>query len=132
MTKKAVAAFTSNLMDMICSVLPAVTAVNIWTDGPSSQFKNKFIFSFISKLQDHYSISLSWHFFATSHGKGPNDALGGNVKRMAHRQTMSRRLVITDASSFAKAVNLSTDVITVTVMSQEDTDTYGFIEKNYS
>jgi len=121
--KKAVAAFTSNIFDMIRSVLPAATAVNIWTDGPSSQFKNKYIFSFISKLQDRYTISVSWHFFATSHGKGPNDALGGNVKRMAHRQTMSRRLVIADANSFADAVNMSTDVISVTVMSQEDIDT---------
>jgi len=87
---------------------------------PSSQFKNKFIFSFISKLQDRYSVSLTWQFFATSHGKGPNDALGGTVKRMAHRQALSRHLIIADANSFAKAVNMSTDVISVTVMSQED------------
>ena len=118
--KKAVAAFTCTVMEMIRTVLPSATTVNIWTDGPSSQFKNKFIFSFISKLQDRYSVSLAWHFFATSHGKGPNDALGGNVKRMAHRQALSRHLVIADANSFAKAVNMSTDVISVTVMSQED------------
>ena len=45
------------------------------------------------------------------------------MKRMAHRQALSRYLVIADANSFAKAVNMSTDVISVTVMSQEDIDT---------
>jgi len=41
---------------------------------------------------------------------------------MAHRQAMSRRLVISDADSFATAVNMSTNSILVTVMSQTDTD----------
>ena len=107
---------------MIGTMIPAVTTVNIWTDGPSSQFKNNFIFSFISKLQHRYSVSVTWNYFATSHGKGPNDGLGGNVKWMAHRQAMSRQIVIDDADSFAKAVRMSTDAIYVSVMSQADTD----------
>jgi len=41
---------------------------------------------------------------------------------MAHRQALSRRLVISDAVSFTKAINMSTSSILVTVMSQEDID----------
>ena len=31
-----------------------------------------------------YSVGLHWHFFATSHGKGVVDGLGGIVKRTEH------------------------------------------------
>ena len=120
--KKAVAAFTLKVMEMIQTKFPTATTVSIWTDGPSSQFKNKFIFSYIIRLIERYNVSVSWNFFATSHGKGPNDALGGNVKRMAHRQALSRRLVVSDADSFATTVNMSTNSILVTVMSQADID----------
>ena len=29
-------------------------------------------------------------FFATSHGKGPCDAIGGNLKRMARRESLAK------------------------------------------
>ena len=31
-----------------------------------------------------------WHFFATSHGKGPCDAVGGILKRMAKRVSLAK------------------------------------------
>jgi len=108
---------------MISKTLPTATKVRIWTDAGSSQFKNRFVFSSICKLQDSYSIAIEWNFFATSHGKDHNDALGGNVKRMAHRQAMPRHLVITDAGTFSKAVEMvASDSVSVTVMSQADID----------
>ena len=120
--KNTVATFTTKVFEVLRTMLPQVTAVNIWPDGPSSQFKNKFLFSFINKLQHRFTVSVTWNFFATSHGKGPNDALGGNVKRMAHRQAMSRHLVINGADSFAEVVRMSTNVIYVSVMTQTDID----------
>ena len=42
------------------------------------QFKNK------------YNIEAEWHFFATSHGKGPCGAIGGILKRMATRASLAK------------------------------------------
>ena len=32
-------------------------------------------------LQEKHHIHIHWNFFATSHGKGPVDGIGGAVKR---------------------------------------------------
>ena len=49
-------------------------------------------------------MNLRWDFKATSHGKGPNDALGGTVKRMVHRRVMSRQNIVRNADTFVKAL----------------------------
>jgi len=90
--KRAIAAYCSEVVELVKNDwrLSIINAVNIWTDGPSSQFKNKFIFSLLPKLSVTYSLHVGWNYFTTSHGKDPVDALGGNVKRIAHRQVLSR------------------------------------------
>ena len=37
-----------------------------------------------------FGIDAEWHFFATSHGKGPCDGLGGTVNRLAARASLQR------------------------------------------
>ena len=37
-----------------------------------------------------FGIDAEWHFFATSHGKGPCDGLGGTVKRLAAKASLQR------------------------------------------
>jgi len=37
-----------------------------------------------------FRIDAEWDFFATSHGKGPCDGLGGTVKRLAARASLQR------------------------------------------
>ena len=39
---------------------------------------------------------VDWSFFATSHGKGENDGLGGDVKNAVWRQTMQLKVVVKD------------------------------------
>jgi hypothetical protein len=61
-----------------------MTHLDIWFDGPASQFKNCYIAEFLQHLcgnMFHRVDAIDWHFFATSHGKGPCDAVGGSVKR---------------------------------------------------
>ncbi|KAJ4446093.1 hypothetical protein ANN_12785 [Periplaneta americana] len=38
--------------------------------------------------EDDYGIGAEWHFFATSHGKGPCDGIGGTVKGLATRASL--------------------------------------------
>lgn len=58
--------------------------VHFLTDGPSTQYKNKSMFYFMTILANMYEMeSLHWHYFESHHGKGAPDGIGGYVKRMA-------------------------------------------------
>ena len=40
--------------------------------------------------EDDFGVRAEWHFFATSHGKGPSDGIGGTIKREAARASLQR------------------------------------------
>ena len=47
------------------------------------QYKNcKNVLNLCKHKHDFGGIEAEWHFFATSHGKGPCDGVGGCVKRL--------------------------------------------------
>lgn len=75
---------------------PTLT-VSIWTDGPASQFKNRFIAAAIRKFELKQKITIHWNFFATSHGNG----IGGSVKRQVWTAVQSRKNIVQNAASFA-------------------------------
>ena len=50
----------------------------IYTDGPTSEFKNKFMTKFITDLKELTDCEVvEWKYFATSHGKGSVAGIGG-------------------------------------------------------
>lgn len=117
--KCAVSAFTSQILDVIKTEFPSVKMIDVWSDGPSSQYKNKFVFALLPKLENHHGFQIRWNYFATSHGKGPNDGLGGNVKRMAHRLIMTQAKLITNAESLAEGIRSCKTGIHVLVMNED-------------
>ena len=54
--------------------------VYYWSDGPSCPFKNQFHFTNILFYEEDHGTSACWNYFATSHGKGKNDGVGGDVR----------------------------------------------------
>lgn len=59
---------------------PNITRVVYWSDGAGSQYKN---FKNMANLRNHksdYGLDASHNFFASCHGKGPCDAIGGIIK----------------------------------------------------
>ena len=65
---------------------PAVQHLHFWSDGPVTQYKNKYNLFLASKLLfEHGFRGSSWNYFEAGHGKGPADAVGGVVKRAADR-----------------------------------------------
>ena len=55
--------------------------IEIWTDLPSSQFKNKFFFAYVRMtLPQMFDLKFSWSYSATSHGKGAVDGIGATMK----------------------------------------------------
>ena len=61
-----------------------------FSDGAGSQYKNKFNFINLLKHREDFGISAQWNFFATSHGKGACDGIGGAVKREAYRASLQK------------------------------------------
>ena len=57
-------------------------------------------------------------FFATSHGKGPVDGIGGCLKRIATERVKTRQLVINNAADFYQAVKGS--AINATLITSEE------------
>lgn len=70
------------IFNHIRTILPNVEEVNCFSDGAASQFKQRFHFRNFTRIANERKINLSWNFFATSHGKGVVDGIGGTVKRL--------------------------------------------------
>ena len=67
-----------------------VTKMIYFSDGCAGQYKNcKNFINLCYHLED-FAVPAEWHFFATSHGKGPCDGVGGVVKRQAAKASLQR------------------------------------------
>ena len=84
--------------------------VNFWTDGAASQFKSRYVLCNMTYLKKK-EIQASWHFFATSHGKGAVDGIGGEVKRQARLAALSGEARVQNAKEFIRIVNEKTERI---------------------
>ena len=80
--KTTVVPYTIHVLDYIWETFGAdVKRVEVWTDEPSSQFKNKFIFAFIGIIIPmRYEFKVTRNYSATSHGKGAVGGIGGLIK----------------------------------------------------
>lgn len=107
-------------VDRLFEELPeGVEIVHIWSDGPSSQFKNRFMTVAQVVLQEKYKIKLYWNFFPTSHGKGAVDGIGGALKRQVWFNVKSRISTVSNASEFTEAVNENSKVKEIYMNSNE-------------
>jgi hypothetical protein len=70
------------ILSHIKKALPNIKEINCFSDGAASQFKQRFHFRNVIQIADEHDIQLSWSFFATFHGKGVVDGIGGTVKRL--------------------------------------------------
>lgn len=77
--------------------------ISIFSDGCAAQFKNKYTLSNLCFMEKDFSLPpVEWNFFATSHGKGAVDAIGGLVKRTVWTEVKSKRVHVKDAFEFYK------------------------------
>ena len=83
---------------------------------PRTKLKNKYTVEILPRLTEKYNKPFSWKFFATSHGKGILDRVGGNCKSIVPQKTFSKgkaRMIVQNAKEFADPVSrfvLSTKV----------------------
>ncbi|KAI8498685.1 hypothetical protein Bbelb_238870 [Branchiostoma belcheri] len=79
---------------------PDVKFLHYWTDSPSSQYRNKTIFSILSDHESLFGLPACWNYFEAGHGKGPCDGVGGTAKRMADEAVNRQATTIQDAKEF--------------------------------
>lgn len=86
--------------------LPAsVKILKVWSDGPSSQFKNKYIATIIPHFEKKFGIKIIWNYFATSHGKGCVDGIGATAKKVVRKHVKARDCLVNCAADFVNAFN---------------------------
>lgn len=118
--KTSVVVFMSTVLEtLVKQKHPEVTKAHIFSDGQSSQFKNKYIVSILSKLAN--IVQVQWNYFATSHGKGVVDGIGGTIKRLVWNASQSRRVSpVTDAKSFHEVATKLNSSVSVRLMEKKE------------
>ena len=99
-TKYSVYVYIQYIFNHLKTTYPDIEYINIFSDGATSQFKQRFLFSNLYAWEMEYGFTITWNFFATSHGKGVVDGIGGTVKRAIWRHVKAERAHVTNASLF--------------------------------
>jgi len=101
-SSSTVCAFLDKIMPELKTLKPELKCVHYWTDSPSSQYRNRYIFHVVANHDTLYGMSARWNYFEVGHGKGPCDGLGGTAKRMADMAIRQGHTQIQNAEEFYK------------------------------
>ena len=63
---------------------------HIYSDGHSSEFKNQYMIKLLHNVSKQRSAKFTRDYFATDHGKGVVDGIGGKAKSMVQQQVLSK------------------------------------------
>lgn len=81
------------------------------------------MFSGLHVLERKFNIKITWHFFATSHGKGVVDGIGGTIKRSVWNHVKANdNCVVSTASQFATVAAERNPNITIAFIPKEEVD----------
>lgn len=82
-SKFCVWAFLTKIVQDINEHFSFIEKLVIFSDSCAAQFKSKYSVSALCKIEADFKVAIEWNFFASSHGKGAVDGIGGTVKRHA-------------------------------------------------
>ncbi len=80
----------------------------IWSDGPSSEFKNQFMKKL---LQQSFKKQFQWKYFATSHVRGIVGGIAGNAKSLVRAEVMRKKTIATVVQSSLDFTNVITSLM---------------------
>ena len=80
----AIWCYLQPVLDDIAANYPAVTNINFFSDGPTTQYRQKKNFYLFSSMLSRFQCA-TWNFFESSHGKRPAYGVGAVLKRTADR-----------------------------------------------
>lgn len=99
----AVRLFLVHCIQHIKKKLPGLSKIYFFSDGSGGQYKNKMTAYNLCKMPQDFGLVGEWNFFATCHGKGPCDALGGVLKRNATKASLQGNQITTALELYAWA-----------------------------
>lgn len=107
-------------MYKILTDLPkSLKTLKIWSDGPSSQFKNKYIAAMIPHFEAEFGLKIFWNYFATSHGKGCIDGIGATAKTIVRKHIRARDQIVNCAADFVSAFHRTPSKISSQISIEE-------------
>ena len=97
-----------------------IKTINIFSDGASSQFKQRYLFSNLHEWETDFGVQLVWNFLAMSNGKGAVDGIGGTLKRSVCRVVRAGTKSPIDAASYTGIATQRNPNINVVYISSEE------------
>jgi hypothetical protein len=82
-------AIWAHLMPVLADIkktTPEVNVLHVYSDGPSTQYKQKKNFFLFSKITHELGFRATWNFSESYHGKGAADGVGGTIKRLLDKK----------------------------------------------
>ena len=115
----AIWAHLKPVFSLIQETCPYVDTLHIWSDGPTTQYRNRRNFGIFTQLHTFGNFkSATWNFSESGHGKDAADGVGGSLKRKADK-LIARGEDITNADMLLSALQTA-DSATQLYMVQED------------
>ncbi|CAB3236345.1 unnamed protein product [Arctia plantaginis] len=90
----AIWAHLEPLLNLIREESPNVTRLHFFSDGPSSQYRQKNNFYLFAHFTNRFGFDATWSFFEAGHGKSVADGIGGCVKRTLDRKVCQGRDIV--------------------------------------
>jgi hypothetical protein len=109
--KDQVLIYLERILNEVEAIGDQYSEIVIFSDGAVSQFKNKFIVAAMRFLSRKILKVIRWEYFATSHGKGAVDGIGGKVKRIVWDAVRGKKASVSTLDEFVKCA-LSKEVKT--------------------
>ncbi len=125
--------FVQHIINHLKEKYPGIEQLDVFTDGASSQFKQRFLFCNLYAWEQEHGFKIKWHFFATSHGKGVVDGLGGTVKRAVWRHIRSGQAHVSNPEEYAVVARERNPNIYIEYVSQSSIEEmYSFLDAKWN
>lgn len=74
----------------------------------------------IQHFEAKFDLKIVWNYFATSHEKGCVDGIGATTKKIVRKHVLARNCLISNATQFVQAFELTKSNILVEEITEED------------
>ncbi|CAF1142422.1 unnamed protein product [Didymodactylos carnosus] len=117
------------ILNHLNTVLLNLKEINFFSGGAAGQFKQRFHSRNLVQIAHEHKINLSWNSFATSHGKGVVDGIGGTVKRLVWSTVLGGG-ACRAAEDFIKIAKQKTKKIILLKITRNDINAATQVQKN--
>jgi hypothetical protein len=93
--------FQKHLIAFFKENVPNISEIYYFSYGAFARYKNNNNSINLCHHNTDFGINAEWHFFATSHGKGACDGVGGTIKCLAARSSLQHHQILTPAQLYS-------------------------------